>query len=499
MGAGLHLVGLVDGEVLDEEGKNAARCLMNGCHPATGARLLGSRNSLQAHPKSQLTTARTVAALVAVAERRGVEPSVLLEGKPNQQRVLERMQRMVHHRGEAHRMQVGTLHKLVRAAGLSLTDIYGEEELADAWAHKDRRVDSRVRGWDVVLDLPKSDSLLHGLVGLLDAEDLRSLAIQAMRDTVGQLERWCAYAVGSEDGERIRLEIGGLMGWVVMHESARPVRAGEPGDPHLHLHLVIANLALCEDGKWRSIANSGTDLHRHASAADAYFKARFRALTYERFGVRRELNERTGAWEIRGIPAKLRDAYSRRAALVDEKAGADASRQEKAAVSLATKRDKLDADATVMRASWRQRAEAMGVDVDAMVTAAAPGPPGPQSAGIGPDGGPRIPPPDELAAMVFAPATGLTAHEKSFSRAQLLAAVANRLEYGIDADPDRLEQLADQVLAVEGYAVRVPSVGSTLMSSIDRYTTQDILNAENVVTTQALARVGDGSAKLSVD
>ncbi|WP_406467064.1 MobF family relaxase [Streptomyces sp. NBC_01594] len=495
VGAGLHSVGLVDSEVLDEEGKNSARRLMNACHPATGVRLLSSRNSARAHPKTQLTTARTVAALVEAAEEQGVEPAVLLEGKPNQQRVLERMQRMVHRQGEVHRMQVETLHKLVRAADLSLADIYGEEELADAWAHKDSRVDSRVRGWDVVLDLPKSDSLLHGLIGLLDAEELRSLALQATRDTVVQLERWCGYAVGSEDGELVRIATGGLMAWIVVHESARPVQTGEPGDPHLHLHLVIANLALCEDGKWRSIANSGNDLHRHASAADAYFKARFRALTYERFGVRRVRNERTGAWEVRGIPAELRDAFSRRAALVDEEAGGDASRQEKAAVSIATKRDKLDVDAPTMRASWRLRAEAMGIDVEAMVTEAAPGPQSP-GGGAGMHG-PRIPPPDELATVVFTPKTGLTAHEKTFSRAQLLAAIANALEYGIDADPNRLEQLADQVLAVKGYAVRVPSYGSTVMSSIDRYTTQDILDAEGVVRRQVLDRYNDGSGKLT--
>ncbi|MEU6217251.1 MobF family relaxase [Streptomyces sp. NPDC047022] len=501
VGAGLRLVGLADGEVLDEEGKNAARRLLNGCHPTTGARMLSSRNSARAHPKAQLTTARAVVALVEAAERKGVEPTALLEGKPNQQRVLERMQRMVHRRGEGHRMQVGTLHKLVRAAGLSLADIYGAEELAEAWAHKDSRVDARVRGWDLVLDLPKSDSLLHGLIGLLDAEELRSLAIQAMRDTVVQLERWCAYAVGSEDGELVRIATGGLMAWVVVHESARPVQAGEPGDPHLHLHLVIANLALCEDGKWRSIANSGNDLHRHASAADAYFKARFRALTHERFGVRRERNAPTGAWEIQSIPAELSDAFSRRAALVDEKAGADASRQEKQAVSMATKRDKLDVDATTMRESWRQRAEQVVDDVDAMLAAAAPGPPGPDG-GAGVDGSgtrPRIPPPGDIAAVVFDPKEGLTANDKTFSRAQLLAAVANALKFGIDADPDGLERLCDDVLAVEGYAVRVPTIGSTVISSVDRYTTQDILDAEESVRRHALERFDSGAVQLTGD
>lgn len=45
IGTGLSTVGLVDGAVLDEEGKDAARRLMNGCHPATGARLIRSRTS----------------------------------------------------------------------------------------------------------------------------------------------------------------------------------------------------------------------------------------------------------------------------------------------------------------------------------------------------------------------------------------------------------------------------------------------------------------------
>jgi nucleoid-associated protein YejK len=45
-------------------------------------------------------------------------------------------------------------------------------------------------------------------------------------------------------------------------------------------------------------------------------------------GVRLERNECTDAWEIQGVPAELRDAFSRRAVLVDDKANADASHTE---------------------------------------------------------------------------------------------------------------------------------------------------------------------------
>ncbi|MFE7268533.1 MobF family relaxase [Streptomyces sp. NPDC057592] len=499
MGSGLATLGIVEGAVLDEDGKAAARLIMNGCDPRTGARLIKGHTSMRAHEKAQLTTARLVEAVVKAAEERGVEPGEFFDDKPKQRRVFEAQQRKVARGGERERMQVVTLHKLARAAGLALGDIYGAEELAVAWEHKDLRVDSRQRGWDVVLDLPKSDSVVQGLLSSLSEREYRDLVHQAKDDTFRLMERWAGYAVGSQDGEPVRIATGGLLAWSVEHQSSRPVRAGEPGDPHLHIHITVANMALCEDGEWRSIANSGLDLYRHASALDAAFKARVRALAYARFGVRRERNERTGAWEIRGIPEQVRDGFSRRAALVDAKAGAEASLAEKKAISAETKRDKLDADAATMRASWRERAEEMVDDVDAMVAAAAPGPPGPDGgAGIdGPGGGPRIPPPDDIAAVVFDPRSGLTANDKLFTRAQLLAAVANSLEYGLGDDPMSLEHLCDEVLAVEGYAVHVPPLGSTVMSSNSRYTTQDILDAEDLVIQEALDRFDSKSVQLA--
>ncbi|MGW7268286.1 MobF family relaxase [Streptomyces sp. NPDC054842] len=499
MGSGLAELGLVEGAVLDEDGKAAARLIMSGCDPRTGARLIKGTTSIRTHEKAQLTVARAVEAIVKAAEEKGVTVAELFDGKPKQLKVFGAQQRKVDHDGERARLQVGTLHKLVRAAGLSLDGIYDAEELVTAWEHKDLRTDSRQRGWDLVLDLPKSDSVLQGLMDSLSEREYRDIVHQAKADTFRQMEKWVGYAIGSQDGEPVRVATGGLLAWSVEHQSARPVRAGEPGDPHLHLHITIANMALCADGKWRSIGNRGLDLYRHASALDGYFKARVRALTYERFGVRRERNERTGAWEITGIPDQVRDGFSRRAALVDAKTGADASLAEKKTVSAQTKRDKLDADAAEMRTSWRTRATDMVGDVDAMVAEAAPGPPGPDGgAGLdGPGSGPRIPPPSDIAAVVFDPRTGLTANDKLFTRAQLLAAVANSLEYGLDGEPDRLEKLCDEVLKVEGYAVYVPPVGSTLMSSNSRYTTQDILDAEALVMQESVDRLASRSVQLA--
>ncbi len=502
VGSGLDAVGLKAGTVMTPEGEAAARRLMKGCHPATGARLITTKTAVTADEKAALTVAPLLRAIDAKAAEAGVEASALLDGKPKQQRVLAQQRRMVNRKGEGQRLHVETVRKLARATGVDLDAVYGKDAVEFAVEHKDLRVDSRVRGWDLVLDLTKSDSTLDGLLPELDERAYREIVHQAKDETLRVAEQLVGYAVGSEDGEPVRIATGGLLGWSVEHRAARPMGDGQPGDPHLHLHVVIANMALCEDGKWRSIANSGSDLYRHAAVLDAVFKGRVRQLTYERFGVRRVQAETTRAWEIEGIPEQLRDAFSRRGALVTEKAGEDASLEDKMRVSAATRRAKHTADATGMRVSWRERAEALGIDVDAMVAQAAPGPPGPDGGAAvdGPGGGPRIPPPSDIAAVVFHPQTGVTASKKAFTRAELMAAVVNALPYGFgSADLTELQHLVDDVLRVEGYAVALPHLGSTVMSSTDRYTTRDVLEAEAVAVTQARARVGDNTVRLTTE
>lgn len=480
IGEGLADVGLVAGAALDAAGKEAARALVNGVHPQTGERLVPA--VVRAHPKAQLVGARLVEAIEQAAAAAGCEPEELFARTPKQQRKYTQLARMVNAQGERHRLQVDSLHRIARAAGIDLADVYGADELAEARAHEKDRVNVRVRAYDVVADLTKSASTLWALLGPDREADFRALVHEAKREAFAELEQWIGYGMASEDGRLHRIATGGLLGWSVEHQPARPVD-DTPGDPHLHVHLVIANMARCEDGKWRAIANGGMDLHRHARAFDALFKARVRALANERFGVRYERDRRTGAWEIVGIPAELRAHYSRRAAQVDALAGADASRDEKLRVSAETRHAKHDEGDIDLRAHWRQRAEALGIDVDAMVAAAAPGP--------GPDGGlaaggftgPQIPPPDAIAREVFDPEHGLTSSKKEFHRAQLLAAVANACLYGLNTDA--LDRLADQVLAVRGYARALPHRGSVAMSNTDRYTTQDILDAEQVIVDQA--------------
>lgn len=495
VGEGLTEVGQTPGTPLGEAGRQAARVLTRGVHPLTGERLV--RPELRAHPRAKLAGARLVEAVEAAAEAAGCEPADLFTGKPKQAKKWATLARMVRQKGERHQLQIDSLHRLARAAGLVLEDIYDAGRIAEARAHQGERVSVRIRAYDLVADLPKSDSTLWALLAERPEKEFRDLVHQAKREAFAELEQWIGYGLVGEAGELRRIATGGLLGWSVEHQSARPVD-DTPGDPHLHVHIVIVNMARCEDGRWRAVANGGMDLHRHAKVFDALFKARVRALTHERFGVVRSRSPRTGAWEIEGIPESLRDHYSRRAAQVDAIAGADAGREEKLRVSTETRHARHDTGIIDLRVAWRRRAEGLGYDVDAMVAAAAPGPPGPDGplAVDGPDG-PRTPPPELIAAQVFDPHIGLTASGKEFSKAQLLARVADACPFGLETD--ELEILAERVLAVQGYAQALPSRGSQLMAHTDRYTTRDILQAEQTIVDQARARYADGSARLSID
>ncbi|MCI3227173.1 MobF family relaxase, partial [Streptomyces sp. NP-1717] len=492
IGEGLAVVGQTPGTVLDEAGREAARMITSGIHPQTGERLVQAE--LRAHPRSQLAGARLVDAVETAAAVAGVEPLDLFTGKPKQAALWSTLVRMVQQKGERHRLHVDSLRRLARAANIALETVYEPEKLAEARAHESKRVNVRVRAYDTVADLDKTTSALWALLGEEREGEFRALVHQAKREAFAELERWIAYSVASEDGKKYRIATGGLLGWSVEHQSARPVD-DTPGDPHLHLHLVIANMARCEDGEWRAIANGGTDLYRHARAFDGLFKARVRALAHERFGVRYERDGRTGAWAIAGVPEDLREHFSRRAAQVDALAGADAGREEKLRVSAQTRHAKHDSGVIDLRAEWRERAEGLGIDVDAMVATAAPGPGGPgQELGVDRPDGPKVPAPGEIAAEIFHPEKGLTAHEKEFSRAQALAAVADACPHGLPAGD--LEGLTDRVLAVEGYAKRLPDRGSKLMSSADRFTTEDLIAAEAQIRAQTKARFNDGSVRL---
>jgi hypothetical protein len=198
-----------------------------------------------------------------------------------------------------------------------------------------------------VFAAPKSVSVLFALA---DAP-VAAAALAAQRAAVaGALayveERAVAVRRGSGE-ERSLLATAGVVGAAVDHDRSRA------GDPHLHTHVVVANLAHGADGRWGAI--DGRGLFAHAQAAGHLYQAHLRHELSAALGVgwRRRSD---GRLEVAGVSAEAIAAFSGRRA---EIAAARTGRRRSDRVAWAATRE--HAVAGDLRSGWRHRAAALGL------------------------------------------------------------------------------------------------------------------------------------------
>ncbi|MEV2186647.1 MobF family relaxase [Streptomyces sp. NPDC047970] len=496
IGGGLADVGLVAGMPVD---KDQARLLMDGRHPLTGELLVTPKVAVD--PRGKVQARPLAEAIEAAAATRGVSVEQLLGDDEKLVKRLARLQRGVHREGDRHRVPFRAAEDLAEASGVDLAELYGRGGVTEAREYADARIRVGNRGYDVTLDLSKTYSAAVALAGEEKSEELRGAFLEVARETFGALEGWAAYAMAGEHGNgktADRVDTSGFLGWMTVHYSARPV-GGEVGDPHLHVHGNLANMAHAEDGKWRTVGAGGRDIMRHAHAADAMVKARLRQVTGERFGMRWERHAETGAWEVVGIDEDVRKAFSRRNAQITEAAAEEATTGEQKLIArqLAEGKDTTITQADV-RAAWRARAEGVGADVDAMIRRAIPGPEGPDGPSVaGPGGGPVMPSPEEIAAYIWRREGGLSESRKAVTRADVLAHVIDACPFGVP-DIAAAEALTDAVLAVDGEAVALPTKGMAHLTNPQRYTHASILAAEQTISETSADRLNEGAAQLTI-
>lgn len=206
----------------------------------------------------------------------------------------------------------------------------------------------RTVAYDFNFNAPKSVSALHALTG---DERLREAVEASVRDAIEavELEMRTRVRRGGADGERVT---GNLVGALFTHTTARPVD-GIP-DPHLHCHAVIFNCTHdAVEGKWK--AGQFRELKRDAPYFEAVFHsalaARVQALGYP-------VARTSKGWEVGGVPAMVRAAFSRRTAQIEEVAAArgvtePAEKGRLGATSRTGKGERHTPDA--LRAVWAER------------------------------------------------------------------------------------------------------------------------------------------------
>ncbi|MEV4251383.1 MobF family relaxase [Streptosporangium canum] len=267
------------------------------------------------------------------------------------------------------------------------------------------------RGYDLTLDVTKSISVLHGLADPATSAVVDAVFAASVVETVGAVQGWVAYGQRGHQGDGHlagRASTGGLLGWVMWHQTARPV-GGAATDPHLHAHVSIANMVRGSDGKWSAVAAGGKDLHRHAHPADAFLKARLRRGLTEELGVGWERDAVTGAWEIVGVDEEMRTRFSKRDGQIKELLAEHGiaydeahrhARKVASATSRQARRRTLDGD---RRAGWHARCAADGIDAASALARCV-------HAG---EGLAQRPDAADIAVWIWREGGGLTAHTKT--------------------------------------------------------------------------------------
>ena len=319
-----------------------------------------------------------------------------------------------------------------------------------------------VSAFDLTFKPPKSVSLLWALSTPDVSAATRAAHDSAVRQALRYLEREACQGRRGTDGVRqVRAE-----GFVSAGFAHRTSRAG---DPLLHTHVVVGNLARGEDGKWGAL--DSRLLYRHAKTAGFVYQAALRAELTERLGV--EWGPvRRGCADLAGVPRGVIEHFSQRRAEVLEhmrERGARSARAAEVAV-LETRRSKEPAlPVERLRELWRSRAAEHGLDRKAVDLL------------IGRElerRGERSPAPDDL-----------TEQASTFTRRDLVQAVAAAQADG--AAVERVEALADELLARVDVVELRPVDGRG--PSERRFTTTGMLAVERGLLDGADRRRAEGA------
>ncbi len=296
-------------------------------------------------------------------------------------------------------------------------------------------------GYDLTFCAPKSVSILHLLAPREIAAAAGTGHRVAVADALAYLAREGVGVRRVRRGATSFLATTGPVAAEFLHRTSRAL------DPHLHSHVVVANVAQGVDGVW-----SGVDsrrLHTHLPAAQSVYHARLRFELGDRMGAVWRLGP-SGVGEIVGVEDGLRRLFSQRTASMDEYrarrgggvapvpgvVGGGVRPHGRASPAFYADRPAKERSVTVdqLTAQWRQRAADLGFDLGDLT----------RSVGAHRHDDRPVIDRDRLRERMVA----LTSTHRSVGRHQVVAAVgASTLGGGAGRD---LEAIADGLLGTCG-------------------------------------------------
>ena len=379
-------------------------------------------------------------------------------------------------------------------------------------------------GYDLTFSAPKGVSLLWAF-GSDEVRDTISVAHdRAIGAVLDHLSKEACYARRGHGGAQL-IEANGFIGAAFRHRTSRA------GDPQLHTHVVVPNLVQGADGRWS--APDGRHLFAWKMTAGTLYRSALRA-ELAPLGLAWDIR-RNGLSELRDIPKTVLRAFSKRRVDIERRWRARGATRPKAAetAALATRERKPaeSAPADLLRDGWAEQLSTIDLpdgeggtrDRPASTTSPLPSaprrfaPPGPAEVeevfrvlagenGVSLDDWEID---EQRLSDSGAPGTRalpVTLLGSTFTRRDAMSAVAR----AFDVTPDEAAALTARFLEREG-VVRVladPDAGTEHIrtrsghvvpatSGDRRYTTTELLAAEQRIIGSAAARIGEGTGRVA--
>ncbi len=197
-------------------------------------------------------------------------------------------------------------------AGAGLAGEVGGAELESLLAGRDphsgevlgsARNRVKITGFDLTFAAPKSVSILHALSDPSVSEAVAESHRAAVSAAVDYVEDRALGVRRQQGSERIVQPVEGAFGAAFVHRTSRAL------DPHLHSHVVVANLGRGTDDRFSAL--DGRGIYAHAGAVGAVYHAQLRHEMVERLGVAGAARQGTGrsGRDRHGSPAGILESF----------------------------------------------------------------------------------------------------------------------------------------------------------------------------------------------
>ena len=324
-------------------------------------------------------------------------------------------------------------------------EVLGGRDPGSGRALRAQKGDRSVSGYDLAFCAPKSVSLLHLLAPREIAGEVGVGHRAAVAEAVGYLQRAAVGVRRSRGGQVTRLASTGVVAGEFVHRTSRAL------DPHLHTHLVVANVAQGVDGRWSAL--DGRRVFAHLHAVRGIYHARLRLELSSRLGVAWDVPS-SGLGDVRGVDPMLRFLFSQRSAAIAEytvrRPGPGGGPGRTRGAFYATRPDK-DRSRTVesLMGEWKGRAADFGFELGDLT----------RVVGLGRTAGPGAEiDPDRVRLRL----EGLASYRRTLAHRDVVAVIAGASPGGAPAQ--LIESVATRVVGAAGAPLssRVVAGGSAL-------------------------------------